>query len=263
VSRRFAARGLGTVGILVVLASVPTRVVAEGPLEAFFPLVARRPVIEHEIEMRTVHETRRDGHETVTSLAIEGPILPRWGVSLSIPLAFSDPRAGASTTGAGDLELESKVILSASPNGRSLVTAGLALTLPTGSVRRGLGGQTALEPFAAIGLIAGDLLIVSDIGYIMTVGGPNRDERRIHATLAVARPIGQRFIPLLALTAASTLEGGGGREAGQRGRVELYLAPGLNVRILPRATLGLGVQVPLTGTRVLDHALFATIDWDL
>jgi hypothetical protein len=107
------------------------------------------------------------------------------------------------------------------------------------------------------------LLIVSDIGYIMMVGGPNRDERRIHATLAVARPIGQRFVPLLAITAASTLEGGSGREAGPRGRVELYVAPGLNVRIHPRATLGLAVQVPLTKTRVVDHALFATIDWDL
>jgi hypothetical protein len=199
----------------------------------------------------------------VTSLAIERPILPRWGVSLSMPFTFSDPQDGAATAGAGDLELESKAILSESPDGRLLVTAGLALTLPTGSARRGLGGRTTLEPFAAIGLVAGDLLIVSDIGYVMTVGGPGRDGRRIHATLAAARPIGQRFIPLLALTAASTLNGADGREAGQRRRVELYLASGLNVRIFSRATLGLGVQIPLAGARLLDHRLFVSIDWDL
>jgi len=254
-----AARRLSTVGIVIVLAGIPTRVVAEGPLESFFPLVARRPVIEHELEMRTVHRTRRNGGETVTSLAVEGPILPRWGVSLSIPLAFNEPRDGAVVAGAGDFELESKAILSASPDGRLLMTAGLALTLPTGSARRGLGGQTALEPFAAVGLIADRLLIVSDIGYIMTVGGPDRDERRIHATLAVARPIGRRFIPLLALTAASTLEAG---NASRRGGVEVYVTPGINVR-LPRATLGLGVQLPVAGTRTLDHTVVLSVDWDL
>ena len=220
-------------------------------------------MIEREIEIRTLHEARRDGRETRTSFAIEGPILPRWGISLSMPVAFSDPRAGAATAGAGDLELESKVIVFASADQRALVAAGLALTLPTGSERRSLGGRTSVEPFAVVGLVARDLLIVSDIGYAMTVGGANRDERRIHATLAVARPVGQRFIPLLALTAASILKGGEGREAGPRGRVELYVAPGVNVRVLPRATLGLGIQVPLTGARVLDHAFFATIDWDL
>jgi hypothetical protein len=254
---------VGAVGILVLRTGVAAPVDAGEPLEAFFPLVARRPVIEREIEIRGVHEASRDGRETVTSMAIEGPILPRWGVSLTMPLAFGDPRAGASTAGAGDLELESKVIFSASADGRALAAAGLGLTLPTGSERRGLGGQTALEPFAVVGLAAGDLLIVSDFGYVMTIAGPHRDERRIHGTLALAHPVGQRLLPLLALTAASTLENRNGRAVSQRGRLELYVTPGMNVRVLPRATLGFGVQVPVTGTRVLDHAFFVTIDWDL
>jgi hypothetical protein len=37
----------------------------------------------------------------------------------------------------------------------------------------------------------------------------------------------------------------------------------MNVQIAPRATLGLGVQLPLTRARALDYALFATIDWEL
>jgi hypothetical protein len=37
------------------------------PLDAFFPLLIRRPVIEHEIEMRTVHENRHDARETTAS----------------------------------------------------------------------------------------------------------------------------------------------------------------------------------------------------
>ena len=197
------------------------------------------------------------------SLGIEWPVLPRWGVALSVPLAFNDPRDARSTAGAGDVELESKVILFASADRRVIVAVGLTLTLPTGSERRGLGGETVIEPFAAVGLVAADLLIVCDVGYVMTVGGPHRDQRRIHAGLAVGRPTGRSLIPLLALTAARTLEGADDRDAGRRGGVELSVAPGLNVQITPRATLGLGVQLPLTRARVADYALFATIDWEL
>jgi hypothetical protein len=75
--------------------------------------------------------------------------------------------------------------------------------------------------------------------------------------------MGRYLIPLLALTAASTLESADGHDAGRRESFELYLAPGVNVQIAPRATLGLGVQLPLTRARALDYALFATIDWEL
>jgi hypothetical protein len=108
----------------VVFAAVAAPMAAQVPLDAFFPLLTRRPVI-------------------------------------------------------GDVELESKVILFASADRRALVTAGLALTLPTGSERRGLGGESVIEPFAAVGLVAADLLIVSDVGYAMMVAGPARDQRRI------------------------------------------------------------------------------------
>jgi hypothetical protein len=52
------------------------------------------------------------------------------------------------------------------------------------------------------------------------------------------------------------------RHSGDR-NAEVGLAPGVNVQIAPRATLGLGVQLPLTRARALDYALFATIDWEL
>jgi len=263
VIRRAGAGALVAGCVLAVFAGVAAPAAAQVPLDAFFPLLTRRPVIEHEIEMRTVHENRHDRRATTASLGIEWPILPRWGVALSLPLVFSDPRATPSTAGAGDIELESQLILFASADRRALVTAGLALTLPTGSEHRGLGGETVIEPFAAVGLVAADLLIVSDVGYIMTLAGPRRDQRRIHAGLTVGRPTGRYLIPLLAFTAASTLESADDRHAGRRGGFELYVAPGVNVQIAPRATLGLGVQLPLTRARVADYALFATIDWEL
>ena len=79
-------------GVLAVFAGVAPPAAAQTPLDAFFPLLTRRPVIEHEIEMRIVHENRHDERETTISLGIEWPILPRWGVALSVPLAFSEPR---------------------------------------------------------------------------------------------------------------------------------------------------------------------------
>jgi hypothetical protein len=252
----------GVVAIAAVLACAAP-VGAEVSLDAFFPIVTRRPVIEHEVEMRATHEHRRDARDTAISLAVEGAVLPRWGVSLSVPVALTEPVSAPSTAGIGDVELETKLVLHAAGDGRAMVTTGLSLTLPTGSERRRLGGATVLEPFAAVGFAVSDVLIVSDVGYVVAVEGPQRDQRRLHAGLAVGRPVGRDFVPFLALTAASTLERGSARDDTRRGRVEVYLGPGLNVRILPRATLGLGAQFPLTPARVLDYALFTTIDWDL
>lgn len=235
---------------------------AEVSLESFFPIVTRRPVIEYEIEMRTAHEGRRDGRDTTASIAVEWPVLPRWGVSLSVPVVLSEPTRAASTAGIGDVELETKLVVHASDDRRALATTGLSVTLPTGSGDRRLGGATVLEPFATLGFAVKELLIVSDVGYVASLDGPRRGQRRIHAGLAVGRPLGASVIPFLALTAASTLESGV-RDDGPRRSLEAYLGTGINVRILPRATLGLGAQFPLTPARVLDYALFATIDWDL
>jgi hypothetical protein len=253
------------VGVLaiaaVLLCAAP--VGAQVSLESFFPIFTRRPVIEYEVELRTAHEQRSDGRDTMASLALEAPLLPRWGVSLSVPIVFSDPRTGPSTAGVGDVELETKLVVFVSDDRRALGAAGLSLTLPTGSEARRLGGATVIEPFAAIGLAVSDLLIVSDIAYVVAVDGPRRDQRRIRASVAVGRPVRQHFIPFLALTAAGTLKSGADRDIDRRGGPEVYLGPGLNVRILPRATLGLGVQLPLTRARVLDYAVFTTLDWDL
>jgi hypothetical protein len=63
-------------------------------------------------------------------------------------------------------------------------------------------------------------------------------------------------LPLLALTLARTFKG-------HHGRAEVYVTPGANLRVHPRATLALGVQLPLTGARIFDQTVFATLEWDL
>jgi hypothetical protein len=251
-------------GVLAVAAALASAAPASAEsLESFFPILTRRPVLEYEVELRATHEKRREARDTTAALAIETPLLPRWGVSLSVPIVFSDPATAPSAAGIGDVELETKLVVHASGDGRAMVTAGVSLTLPTGSEDRRLGGALVIEPFAALGLVVNDLLIVSDVGYIASLEGPLRDQRRIHGGLAIGRPIGRHLIPFLTLTAAGTLDRPTPHEDRRRPGLEVYLGPGLNMRILPRATLGLAVQVPVTRARVLDYALFTTIDWDL
>ena len=40
-----------------------------------------------------------------------------------------------------------------------------------------------------------------------------------------------------------------------RGRTQVYLTPGFNVRPLPRTTTRLGVQLPVTNARAFDYAI--------
>jgi hypothetical protein len=70
VIRRTGAGALVAGGVFVVFAGVTAPAAAQVPLDTFFPLLTRRPVIEHEIEMRTVHENRHDARETTASLGI-------------------------------------------------------------------------------------------------------------------------------------------------------------------------------------------------
>ena len=133
--------------------SVSARAQDEEPdIDFFYPLVMRRPVIERELELRLLHEKRRDGRETDVAGGVELPILPRWQVELTVPLIFTDPREGAAQGGVGDLELENKVQLLKSIEHRVLVAVGFELRMPSGSERRGLGGEAAVEPFLAAGI---------------------------------------------------------------------------------------------------------------
>ena len=152
-------RSAGALGIaLLMLSAVPAAAEDEEPnIEFFYPVVTRRPVIERELELGVHHEKRRDGRETEAAAAIELPLLPRWQLEVEVPLVFTDPRAGASAGGFGDLSVENKVLLWKSVEHRALVAGGFELTLPSGSERRGLGGTAAVEPFLTAGIALGPL----------------------------------------------------------------------------------------------------------
>ena len=125
---------------LLLLPALPAWAEDEEPnIEFFYPVVARRPVIERELELSVRHEKGRDGRETEMAGAIELPLRPWWQLEVEVPLVFTDPRDGTSAGGFGDLTVQNKFLLWKSVEHRALIAGGFELTLPSGSERRGLG----------------------------------------------------------------------------------------------------------------------------
>src|SRR5881628_1428911 len=199
----------------------------EPDIEFFYPVVTRRPVIERELELRVKHEKGRDGRETEMAAAIELPLLPRW-----------------------QIELEA---------------AGFELTLPSGSERRGLGGEFAVEPFVSAGIALGPFDLLGNVAYEWNLNShvEGQWEQQLTVNLALGYRVSWWLTPFLELdsvTRTSGAEDEGGPRL--RDRVQLYLTPGFNVRPLPGMTFRAGVQLPLTDALTFDYAVHAGLVWE-
>ena len=248
--------------LVAVMLLVPINVAladeADPNLEFFYPLVIGRPVIERELELKVAHVKSRDGRETTVAGAIELPLLPRWQVELEVPIVFSDPRDGSFAGGAGDLKIENKFLLFKSYDVPSLIAVGFEATLPTGSERRGLGGQAAVEAFLRGAVAVGQFDILAEIAYEWNLNAHVRGEREqtLTAGVAVGYLLTRRLTPLVEITTISRLRGTEEENGPRlRGHTQLYVTPGLNVRPLPRTTVRFGVELPLTHARTFDYAI--------
>ena len=221
----------------------------------FYPLRTRRPVIERELEFRVEHAKGADGRTTEAAAAIELPIMPRWQVELEVPLVFNDPRAGTSQGGVGDLRVETKIAVWQSLDWLSQVAVGVEGRLPTGSERRGLGGEAAVEPFVTGGVAVGDVDLLAAVAYEFNVNarvaGPN--EQELTASAAAAWRVTRAFAPLVELV--TTTRTRAARDDELRGKTRVSLVPGLNAKLLPGTTLRLGIELPLTRARTADYTL--------
>lgn len=236
----------------------------EEGLDDFFPLVTRRPVLEREVGFRATHDKGRDGREVRIAPLLAVPILPWWQIQLEMPAVFRDPRHGEAVGGVGDLELENKFVLFHSRESDTLVSGGVGLTLPTGSGARDLGGETAIEPFLAAGTLRGRFYFVAEAAYAWTlkVPGPGPGEQAFTASSAIGYRVRSWLIPFLELTSVTKVRGADEPGAQDRqGRTQVYLTPGVNIQLLPQATLGLGVQLPATSARRFDYRILGSLDW--
>lgn len=261
-------RRVGVLLFVLVLGPVASAGAAdeeEFNLEFFYPLVTRRPVIERELEFKVAHTKGREGRETEATAALEFPILPRWQIELEIPLAFRDPHEGPAEGGIGDLALENKFLLFKSLEHRALVAVGFETRFPTGSDRRGLGGEAAIEPFAAAGIVLGGFDLLAEVAYEFNLNAHVRGEReqQLTAGLAAGYPLGRHFTPSLEVTTVTRARGTDDEDGPRlRGRTQIYLTPGFNVRPLPRTTLRFGIQLPVTDAKQFDYALRAGAVWE-
>jgi hypothetical protein len=221
----------------------------------FYPLRTRRPVIERELEFRVEHAKGADGRSTEAAAALEFPIMPRWQVELEIPFVFNDPRDGTSQGGIGDVSLETKVAVWQSLDWLSQIAVGLEGRFPTGSERRGLGGEASVEPFVTGGIALGDFDLLASVAYEFNlnanVAGPN--EQELTASAAAAWRVTRVFAPLIELVTVTRTRAAPDDDL--RGKTRVTIIPGFNAKLLPGSTLRFGVEFPLTRARAADYTL--------
>jgi hypothetical protein len=241
----------------MLLAAVPARAQDTGiqNVAFFYPLRTRRPLIEREVEVRVEHEKGPDGRTTEAAAALELPILPRWQVELEVPLVFDDPREGTTQGGIGDVTLENKVMLWQSLDWLAQIAAGREARLPTGSERRGLGGEASVEPFASGGIALGDFDLLASVAYEFNVNArvPGPNEQELSASAAVGWRATRAFTPLLELVTVTRTRGA--PDDPLRDRTRVGVVPGFNARLLPGTTLRLGIELPITRAREADYTL--------
>ena len=241
---------------LAALAPLPARAADDVPgISFFYPLKTRRPVIERELEFTVDHEKGEGGRVTEARAAIEFPILPRWQVELEVPFVFLQERDRPAQAGPGDIEIETKVLVFDSIDPPALVAVGLEGKLPSGSERRGLGGEAAIEPFVTGGVALGPFDVLASIAYEWNlnshVEGPR--EQELTASAALGWRVHRKFTPLLELSTVTRTRGD--NEDGLLNRTQVYITPGFNVRPLPGMTFRIGIDLPLTHAREFDYAI--------
>lgn len=88
-------------------------------------------------------------------------------------MLFNHVQNGPTIARVSDVTLTNSFRLFKSTEHKAQIIGGLALTLPSGSKHRGLGGDTALEPFLAGGTILGDFHFIA----ARPINGPSTRRR--------------------------------------------------------------------------------------
>jgi len=224
----------------------------------------RGHVIERELETSFQHSKSREGRTSQLSGALEWPITPWWQIEVEMPFLYQNPNDAASTAGPGDSSFRTNSSSGSRSKHLVLLSGGFELRLPSGSERRGLGGEIAVEPFVTGGVALGPFDLIAAIAYEWNLNNVRgRREQQLTADLAVGWPVSRWLTPFLELNTVSRIQGQEDEDAVKlRGRTQLYLTPGFNVRPLPGATFRMGVELPISGRREFDYRIHAGLVWE-
>jgi Putative MetA-pathway of phenol degradation len=231
------------------------RVSAEEPaVDYTHTLLLRRPLLEQEVETQVGYRSGSRGREADATIALDVRLLPRWQIELAAPVLYLDPSRASSEAGIGDLVLENKVLFYFSPERKLMLSGGVDVVLPTGSPDRGLGGAVGFAPFAVVGFKVGGFDVLADIAYRVLfrpklIGG---DPQQLTTGIAIAHPLTRRLAPFVELTTVTNVNAHQGVDERLVGRPQVYVGPGLNIRIRPGVDFVLGIQAPLSDARTFN-----------
>jgi mono/diheme cytochrome c family protein len=160
-----------------------------------------------------------------------------------------DPNIGSTVSGLGDTILSVNRVLAFSTQYRTLASASLGLTLPTGSDRRGLGdGVFVVEP----GLRAGvdwKQVVVQVAGALALPAGTSNSSSQANFDVAIGRYFyPNRHLQITPMIEFNTATGISGSSSGE---TKSAILPLIRVKWL-RWAVGVGVQVPITDARDFD-----------
>ena len=196
--------------------------------------------------------------------------VPSFGVKLVVPVVVRDPVDSEPTVGGmGDLGLMLKYAPLLLPAQQFALAGGLALTLPTGSERRELGGQFAVAPFLAAGKGLGAWSLQADVAYRWQLNDPRELEPeeeggetvRPHKEHGVTANLTVTYSPLKWLAAILELNSVTMLHPGDplRERVQLYLTPGVSVEPAEGWNLRAGIHLPVTSAKEVDWSLIVIL----
>jgi hypothetical protein len=222
---------------------------SRAPRPFFDSVVSISPGISRELDLMFDHARLAAGQITDFSVRVQYPVSPWLQFSLEVPAIFQDPDAGPWSLGAGDIVLQGQAMVW-TPSGRSAeLDVGLELIVPSGG-SSALAGSTAVRPFGAWGVKVGPLDVIGNLSYQWIVAGPVAGVDLFQATLAIGYPT--RWVtPFAELTLVKPARGA------DDDRTQVAIAPGIEVFLPWRASLSVGVQLPLTSGRSFDQRVLA------
>jgi hypothetical protein len=152
-------------------------------------LVTGKAFPEEEVVLSIAHRPDRATRATELEASYEKRIGPRFQYEVTLPF-----RTATEGRGLGDLELEAKQVLHFDLRRVEIMSAGLGMTLPTGSRSTGLGeGTTVFSPFVAYGKGWGGTLLQAKVEGRLPAD-LDRADREVEYAVAVSRAFGPRTI---------------------------------------------------------------------
>jgi hypothetical protein len=223
------------------------------------PLFVEKAFPEDEAVLSLAYEEARHERTGSWEAAIEKRIGARGQVEVSVPGAVVDVDARGRRAGVGDLGVSYKHALVADLRWRTVVSARLALVLPTGNRRHGVGAGTAVvSPQLLSGHAVGPLVLQTAIAAELP-GDTARADRQMVYGIALQ----YRFGPYKKnLVAGVELEQTQAIDSAVHGGT--VLGPALYVPLSRRGhvAMSVGAQLPVAGARPYDWLIGSFLLWD-